>query len=100
MVFTSSKQWVLAGITSFGFGCAQPGYSGVYTRIGAYVDWIYSFVDNNDQSVYPYSLIPSTPYEDDDLEWNSSISFRHSISFLFFLVLSLGISLLSRYSLN
>ncbi len=40
MMFTSSKQWVLVGLTSFGDGCAQPAYSGVYTRVAAYESWI------------------------------------------------------------
>ncbi|CAF3470279.1 unnamed protein product [Rotaria socialis] len=40
MMFTSSKQWVLIGITSFGQGCARPSYAGVYTRVAAFEKWI------------------------------------------------------------
>ncbi|GBG44660.1 hypothetical protein CBR_g78112, partial [Chara braunii] len=31
---------ILVGITSFGDGCALPGYPGLYTRVGAFVDWL------------------------------------------------------------
>jgi len=92
-MFTSSKQWVLAGVTSFGHGCAEPGYSGVYTRIIAYVDWINLFINNTDNSIYPYSLTSNTPYEDDDLKWEINTSFRHSISFFLSIVISILLSL-------
>ena len=30
----------LIGITSWGYGCAQPGTYGVYARVGSYMDWV------------------------------------------------------------
>ncbi len=42
MMFTSIQQWVLVGITSYGHGCAQAEYSGIYTRVVYYLDWIRS----------------------------------------------------------
>ena len=40
MMFTSNKQWALVGLTSFGPGCARPEYSGGYTRVAVYENWI------------------------------------------------------------
>ncbi|KAB0800230.1 hypothetical protein PPYR_05970 [Photinus pyralis] len=39
---STDGKWVLVGITSFGSGCAKPGYPDVYTRLSYYVPWIKS----------------------------------------------------------
>ncbi|CAF1292599.1 unnamed protein product [Adineta steineri] len=40
MMFTSSNQWVIVGLTSNGLGCAEAAYSGIYTRVATFVSWI------------------------------------------------------------
>lgn len=47
MMFTSTNQWVLVGITSNGIGCGRPSYSGVYTRVAAYKNWIQSVTNGH-----------------------------------------------------
>ena len=42
MMFTSSRQWLLVGLTSFGEGCARPNLAGAYTRVAVYENWIRS----------------------------------------------------------
>ncbi|XP_063827540.1 clotting factor G beta subunit-like [Ostrinia nubilalis] len=40
LVFENSGRYVQAGVVSWGIGCADPRYPGVYTKVSNYIDWI------------------------------------------------------------
>eukprot|EP00058_Branchiostoma_floridae_P020569 XP_002606059.1 hypothetical protein BRAFLDRAFT_60382 [Branchiostoma floridae] len=47
LVCSAGGRWTLYGVTSWGEGCAQPTYPGVYARVSSMLDWIHQTMDNN-----------------------------------------------------
>jgi secreted trypsin-like serine protease len=44
---TNKRRWILTGIISYGYRCALRDYTGVYTRISVYLNWIKLIVGND-----------------------------------------------------
>ncbi|XP_037081370.1 CLIP domain-containing serine protease 14D-like [Pollicipes pollicipes] len=43
-VFRSDGWYELSGLVSFGVGCGDPDFPGVYTRVSSYVDWVVDMI--------------------------------------------------------
>lgn len=58
VVQNNRGRWMLAGITSWGIGCARPGQPGVYTRVSQFSKWIKDRI-NQVANCYARNLRPA-----------------------------------------
>lgn len=61
VVQNSDESWKLAGIVSFGYGCARPGFYGVYTRVSIYVSWMAEQMNHQPPSIPTPTPSPMPP---------------------------------------
>ncbi|XP_032401641.1 transmembrane protease serine 5 [Xiphophorus hellerii] len=46
LVCQDENLWRLAGVVSWGTGCAEPNHPGVYSKVAEFLDWIYDMIEN------------------------------------------------------
>ena len=93
MMLTTSKQWILVGITSFGLACALPDFPGVYTRVATYHDWIRSTTNETKPNMLKVTMrfVPSVSLHprlflafvgDEEKLWFSRVSRQAAVLWL------------------
>lgn len=71
VVPTADGGWKLAGLVSFGYGCARANFYGVYTRVSQYVTWLESYTGS--LSTVPATVPTATPTETPEVTSNNPI---------------------------
>jgi hypothetical protein len=65
LVYNNTGEWQQVGVVSFGVGCAEADFPGVYARVSRYLDWINEHMNPlvpTDFAYIPLSLhVPDTP---------------------------------------
>ena len=51
LIKTEERHKILIGVVSFGEEGARPGYSGVYIRVGSYLDFIKNILDEHEECI-------------------------------------------------
>merc|ERR1712038_2177550 len=72
LVCEINGSWQLHGLTSFGFGCAEVDYPGVYTRMSELIAWVTAFTDGPADFYLAPGSAPSSPV----MDYSSSPDFR------------------------
>ena len=85
MGFTRGKQWTLVGITSFGIGCGRAEYSGIYTRVAFYVNWINTTIYTQSANIDPIFIVNDS-LTDDAYCYFSFVQIYFSIAISFFFI--------------
>ncbi|CAF1039748.1 unnamed protein product [Adineta steineri] len=63
---TDTSTWHIAGVTSYGHGCAREGHPGVYTRVSVLIDWINTHINSSNKRLGGPLMI----YDTDTSTWH------------------------------